>query len=89
MTLEPLFSMASSTWPAGNSFFETSHVSSVAVTLTTRAPSPLPSLFSVQPVTAVRAATVATAVTTDRRAGRTGSRAGSKTGHERGRHTIG
>ncbi len=48
MTLEPLFSMSSSMCPAGNSFFETSHVSSVAVTL--MAPSPLPELpFSVQP----------------------------------------
>ncbi len=62
MTLEPLFSTASSTCPAGNSDVDTSHASSVAVTVTTCSPSAAP-LFSVQPVTAVRAAAVATAVT--------------------------
>lgn len=49
MTLEPLFSMASSTCPAGNRTFDTSHLSSVAVTVTTCSPSSAP-LFSVHPV---------------------------------------
>src|SRR3954453_9830371 len=60
--------MASSTWPAGNAFLETSHLLSVAVTSITRSLSPeLP--FSVHPVTADRAAT-AVKVRTDSLAAR-------------------
>lgn len=72
MTLEPLFSTASSTWPEGNDFFETVQESSFAVTWI----EPLPpleafeSLLSAQPVTAVRAASAVAAVTTERRTGR-------------------
>ncbi|KUO23060.1 hypothetical protein AQJ91_00340 [Streptomyces dysideae] len=54
--------MASSMCPAGNSFFDTSHLSSVAVTLIVPSPPAVPPPFSVQPVTAVRAATAAVAV---------------------------
>ena len=69
VTLEPLFSTASSMWPAGKVFLETSHASSVAVTWS-GVGSPWRLLFSAQPVTAVSAAAPATAVTTEERAAR-------------------
>src|SRR3954470_13246151 len=68
VALEPLFSMLSVSCPAGADVAEVSHFESAAVTWIAASPSAL--LFSVHPVTAVRAAAVATAVTTESLAAR-------------------